>query len=118
MGTMRAALLALIVASAPGFALAGGGSLSGGSTAGHLESPSYGTIGKTSSTHVTTIKPRTVVVPAGAIPEETQDRTPGGRPRDDDTLLLERRLDCFSGPVAPDRDTRNRFMSRCPGNTR
>jgi hypothetical protein len=115
---MRTILLTLAIAAMPALAWAGGGSLSGGSTAGHLESPSYNTIGKTSSTHVTTIKPRTIIVPAGALPEESQDLTPGGRPREDDTLLLERRLDCFSGPVVPDRDTRNRFMSRCPGNTR
>jgi hypothetical protein len=115
---MRTILLTLAIAAMPALAWAGGGSLSGGSTAGHLESPSYNTIGKTSSTHVTTIKPRTIIVPAGALPEESQDLTPGGRPREDDTLLLERRLDCFSGPVIPDRDTRNRFLSRCPGNTR
>jgi hypothetical protein len=115
---MRTTFLALLIAAIPTLAWAGGEPLSGGSTAGHLESPSYNVLGKTSSTHVTTIKPRRVIVPAGALPEETQDLTPGGRPRDDDTLLLERRLDCFSGPVLPDRDTRNTFMSRCPGNTR
>jgi hypothetical protein len=115
---MRAAVLALMLATMPGLAVAGGGSLSGGSTAGHLESPSYGVIGKTAATRLTTIKPRTIVVPAGVIADETGDETPGGRPRDDETLLLERRLDCFSDPVIPDRDSRNRFLSRCPGNTR
>ncbi len=115
---MRVTFLALLIAAMPALAWAGGEPLSGGSTAGHLESPGYNVLGKTASSRVTTIKPRTVIVPAGALPDETQDLTPGGRPRDDDTLLLERRLDCFSGPVSPDRDTRNRFMSRCPGNTR
>ncbi len=115
---MRATFLVLMMATMPGLAAAGGGSLSGGSTAGHLESPVYGVIGKTSATRVTTIKPRTIVVPAGAIADETPDATPGRRPRDDDTLLLERRLDCFADPVIPDRDPRNRFLSRCPGNTR
>jgi hypothetical protein len=115
---MRAVLFALCIAATPTLAWAGAGSLSRGSTAGHLESPTYNEIGKTSSTHVTTIKPRTVITPSGTLPDETQDMTPGGRRRGDDTLLLERRLDCFSGPVVPDRDTRNRFMSRCPGNTR
>jgi hypothetical protein len=115
---MRTILFALAIAAMPALAWAGGSSLSSGSTAGHLESPTYHTLGKTSSTHVTTITPRRVIVPAGALPRESQDLTPGGRPRDDDTLLLERHLDCFSGPVLPDRDTRNRFMSRCPGNTR
>ena len=115
---MRVTFLTLLVAAMPTLVWAGGEPLSGGSTAGHLESPSYNVIGKTSSTRVTTIKPRRVVVPAGALSEETEDLTPGGRLRDDDSLLLERRLDCFSGPVTPDRDTRNTFMSRCPGNTR
>jgi hypothetical protein len=115
---MRTIVFALAVTAIPALAWAGGGSLSGGSTAGHLESPDYSVIGKTSSTRVTTIKPRTVIVPSGALLEKTQDLTPGGRPRVDDTLLLERRLDCFSGAVAPDRDTRNTFLSRCPGNTR
>jgi hypothetical protein len=115
---MRTIVLAAMIAAAPSLGWAGGEPLSGGSTAGHLESPSYNVIGKTSSTHVTTITPRKVIIPAGVLPEETQDLTPGGRPRGDDTLLLERHLDCFSGPVVPDRDTRNRFMSRCPGNTR
>jgi hypothetical protein len=114
---MRAAVLALMIAVTPGLALAGG-SLNQGSTAGGLAAPSYNTIGKTAGTRVTTIKPRTVVVPAGALPEETEDLTPGGRPRDDDLRLLERRLDCFDDPLPPDRDTRNRFMTRCPGNTR
>ena len=92
---MRAAVLALMLAAMPGLAVAGGGSLSGGSTAGHLESPSYGVIGKTAATRVTTIKPRTIVVPAGAIAEEAQGRTPGGRSRDDETLLLELHHDAF-----------------------
>ena len=114
---MRTFLFATAIAVMPALAWAGGGSLSGGSTAGHLESPSYNTLGKTSSTHVTTIKPRIILTPSGALPEESEDLTPGRRTTDDE-LLLERRLDCFSGPVVPDRDTRNRFMSRCPGNTR
>ena len=115
---MRTVLFALAIATTPTLAWAGSGSLSGGSTAGHLESPSYNAIGKTSSTHVTTITPRAVTTPSGALPEETQDLTPGRRTTEDNTLLLERRLDCFSGPVAPDRDIRNRFLSRCPGNAR
>jgi len=113
---MRVTVLALLIAAMPALAWAGGGSLSGGSTAGHLESPSYNVIGKTS--RVTTIKPRQVIAPAGAIPDETQDLRPGSRRSVDEPLLLERRLDCFSGSVAPDRDTRNRFTSRCPGNSR
>ncbi len=115
---MRLMVLAFLVVLLPGAALAGsGGSLSGGSTAGHLESPSYGTLGKTSSTHVTTIAPRRVLAPAGALGTESDDFAPG-RSRADKPRLLERRLDCFDDPVTPDRDTRNRFTSRCPGNAR
>jgi hypothetical protein len=115
---LRAILLASALAViASGASAQSNSSLSGGSTAGHLESPRYNTIGKTSSTHVTTMTPRKVIAPAGPLsPDEAGealDATEADRP-----LLLERRLDCFSSAVAPDRDSRNRFLSRCPGNNR
>lgn len=114
---MRAAILACIIIAASGAALAGGEPLSSGSTAGGLGSPGYNVIGKTASTRVTTISPRDVIAPAGALGAEEDDTLPGAD-RADRPLLLERRLDCFSSGLAPDRDTRNRFLSRCPGNNR
>lgn len=111
---MRISFLACILIAASSVALAGGESLSSGSTAGGLGSPSYNVIGKTASTHVTTMTPREVVTPAGALSAEEDDPAAGA----DRPLLLERRLDCFSSAVEPERDTRNRFLSRCPGNNR
>lgn len=114
---MRIAMIAVLLLSMPGVAVAGSGSRLGSSTAGGLDSPSYHEIGKTTSTRVTTIAPRKVIAPAGAIGTEPDDGTMLGSGRDE-PLLLERRLDCFAGAVVPDRDSRNRFLSRCPGNTR
>lgn len=111
---MRVSILACILVAASGVVLAGGEPLSSGSTAGGLGSPGYNVIGKTSSTHVTTMTPREVVTPAGALSADEDDpAAPADRP-----LLLERRLDCFSSAVEPGRDTRNRYLSRCPGNNR
>lgn len=115
---MRATILACIMIAASGAALAGGEPLSSGSTAGHLGAPTYNVIGKTASTRVTTISPRDVVTPAGALGADEEDGALRGADRIDRPLLLERRLDCFSSALAPDRDTRNRFLSRCPGNNR
>jgi len=106
---IRAAFVACVLALVPGIGMAGSSSLSSGSTAGHLDAPSYNVVGKTAATRVTTIVPRRVIAPAGA---------QGATHAADDPLLIERRLDCFSTALAPDRDNRNRFLSRCPGNSR
>ena len=74
---MRAAILACIIIAASGAALAGGEPLSSGSTAGGLGSPGYNVIGKTASTRVTTISPRDVIAPAGALGAEEDDTLPG-----------------------------------------
>lgn len=112
---MRVTIFAVVLAMIPGMAWAGSGSsLSAGSTAGHLDAPRYNVIGKTASTHVTTITPREINAPAGALDAGAEESAADGdRPR-----LLERRLDCFDSAVAPERDARNRFLSRCPGNNR
>jgi len=81
----------------------------GGSTAGSLEFPVYNVIGKTAASRLHGIKPRTVIEPAGMLGAADE-------PAERDLLLLERRLDCFASATLPDRDSRNRFLARCPGN--
>lgn len=115
---MRVATLTAILLLVPSLAFAGGNTSLSGMTGGSLSSPSYHSLGQTSSNRITTISPHRVLRPSGGLDAESHDVTPGGRMRGDDQLLLERHLDCFSGAVTPDRDTRNSFMSRCPGNTR
>jgi hypothetical protein len=104
--------LAVIVLSLVSFVAAASdlGAPLGSSTGGSLYNPTNNVIGKTSSTHVTTIKPRGELTgggPLSAVP---------GRASDGDSLLIERRLDCFEDSIPPDRDGRNRFLTRCPGN--
>jgi hypothetical protein len=91
------------------------GSLSGPSDS--LWAPSYNTLGQTAPEHLTTITPRGEINPSGPIGVGSRDL---GRPTvgPDGGQLLERHLDCFSTAVAPDRDSRNAFLSRCPGNSR
>ena len=112
---MRATFLAVILLMLPTLALAGGEPL-GSSSASSLYTPSYGTIGKAIGNRVTTIKPRGTLAPAGTLPSGSED--PARMEREENKLLLERHLDCFAGVVPPDRDARNSFTSRCPGNTR
>jgi hypothetical protein len=112
---MRIAIVAAILVMMPTLALAGGEPL-GSSSGGSLYAPQYGTLGKAIGNRVTTIKPRGTMEPAGTLGSKSGD--PARSEREEDRLLLERHLDCFSGPVAPDRDVRNSFTSRCPGNTR
>ena len=112
---MRIATIAAVVLMTPTLAFAGGEPL-GSSSASSLYTPSYSTIGKAIGNRVTTIKPRGSIEPAGAIPSGTDDLARSEREKN--KLLLERHLDCFAGAVPPDRDTRNSFTSRCPGNTR
>ncbi len=112
---MRVATIAAILLMMPALAWAGGEPL-GSSSAGSLYAPSYNTIGKAIGNCVTTIRPRGSLEPAGAMPSGSDDLARGVR--EDNKLLLERHLDCFAGAVPPDRDTRNSFTSRCPGNSR
>ena len=112
---MRATFLAVILLMLPTLAFAGGEPL-GSSSASSLYAPSYSTIGKAIGNRVTTIKPRGTLAPAGTLRSGSDDPARSGR--EQNKLLLERHLDCFAGAVPPDRDTRNSFTSRCPGNTR
>jgi hypothetical protein len=112
---MRIATIAAILLMMPTLALAGGEPL-GSSSATSLYAPSYATIGKATGNRVTSIKPRGSIEPAGAIPGGSDDLARSER--EENKLLLERHLDCFAGAVPPDRDTRNSFESRCPGNSR
>jgi len=112
---MRATLLATVLLVMPTLAFAGGEPL-GSSSASSLYAPSYGIVGKAIGNRVTSMKPRGSLEPAGAIPAETDDLA--RIEREENKLLLERHLDCFSGAVQPDRDVRNSFLSRCPGNVR
>ncbi len=112
---MRIATFATILLMMPTLAWAGGEPL-GSSSATSLYAPSYNTIGKAIGNRVTTIKPRGSLEPAGVIPSGSDD--PVRNEREENKLLLERHLDCFAGSVPPDRDTRNSFTSRCPGNSR
>jgi hypothetical protein len=86
------------------------------SSGGSLYSPSINVIGKTAPTRLTTIKPRGDLNASGPLSADSDSATPGRRDQDADSLPIERRLDCFDGALPPDRDGRNRFLSRCPGN--
>ena len=112
---MRFVTLAAILFAMPTLAIAGGEPL-GSSSGNSLYAPQYSSVGKAIGNRVTTIRPRGSIAPAGAIPGESDDLARSER--EENKLLLERHLDCFSGAVAPDRDTRNSFTSRCPGNSR
>ena len=112
---MRIALVAAVLLMMPTLALAGGQPL-GSSSATSLYAPSYVPLGKAIGNRVTTLKPRGSIEPAGAIPSGSDDLARSER--EENKLLLERHLDCFAGAVPPDRDTRNSFESRCPGNSR
>ena len=84
----------------------------GSSTGGTRYSPAINVIGQTAPTRVTTITPGgdlSASGPIGGAPSDGATRGPG-------ELLIERRLDCFEAAIQPDRDGRNRFLTRCPGN--
>ena len=112
---MRIATFAAIFLMLPTLAWAGGEPL-GSSSGGSLYAPRYVPLGKATGNRVTTIRPRGALAPSGALPTGSDD--PARDEREEDKLLLERHLDCFAGAVPPDRDTRNSFTSRCPGNSR
>jgi len=112
---MRIATIAAILLMTPTLAFAGGEPL-GSSSNNSLYAPQYGTVGKAIGNRVTTIEPRGAIEPSGALPSGSDDLVRSER--EENKQLLERHLDCFSGAVAPDRDTRNSFTSRCPGNAR
>lgn len=112
---MRVAAVAAILLMIPTLAFAGGEPL-GSSSRGSLYAPSYIPLGKATGNRVTTIKPSGSLTPSGALRDGSDD--PVRNEREEDKLLLERHLDCFAGAVPPDRDTRNSFTSRCPGNSR
>ncbi|MGH6931426.1 MAG: hypothetical protein ACREEE_03220 [Dongiaceae bacterium] len=88
----------------------------GTSTGGSLYNPAINVIGKTAPTRLTTIKPRGQLNASGPLSVTAESATPGRRTIDADSLLIEQRLDCFAGSPPPDRDERNRFLTRCPGN--
>jgi hypothetical protein len=112
---MRVATIAAILLTIPTLALAGGEPL-GSSSATSLYAPSYVPLGKATGNRVTRMTPEGALTPSGTLPSGSDDLARGVR--EDNKQLLERHLDCFSGAVPPDRDTRNSFQSRCPGNTR
>jgi len=110
---MRVATIAAVLWVIPVLAWAGGGSLSSATSGDSLYAPQYGIVGKAIGNRVTTMNPGGELAPAGPLSSD-----PASSEREENKLLLERHLDCFSGPVLPDRDVRNSFLSRCPGNTR
>jgi len=112
---MRIIALAALVIAMPTLAFAGGGPL-GASSGGSLYAPSYTPLGKAIGNRVTSMTPSGTLAPSGPVPSESEDLIRSER--EENQLLLERHLDCFAGAVPPDRDTRNSFQSRCPGNTR
>jgi hypothetical protein len=112
---MRFATLAAILLMMPTLAFAGGEPL-GASSGNSLYAPQYGTVGKAIGNRITTITPRGTIAPSGPLSSGSDD--PARSEREENKQLLERHLDCFAGAVTPDRDTRNSFQSRCPGNTR
>ena len=111
--SMRIAILAAFILVIPTLAWAGGGSLGSATSGDSLYAPQYGIIGNAIGNRVTTMTPRGDLTPAGPLSSD-----PARSEREENKLLLEQHLDCFSGPVPPDRDVRNSFRSRCPGNTR
>jgi hypothetical protein len=112
---VRIATIAALLLMIPTLAFAGGEPL-GSSSAPSLYSPSYNTLGKAIGNRVTTMTPDGALEPTGTLPSGSDDLARGVR--EDNKELLERHLDCFSGAVPPDRDIRNSFQSRCPGNSR
>ena len=112
---MLTLILAAMLLMMPTLAFAGGEPL-GSSSGGSLYTPQYVPLGKATGNRVTTIKPRGSIEASGTLPSGNDDLARGVR--EENKLLLERHLDCFAGAVPPDRDTRNSFQSRCPGNTR
>jgi hypothetical protein len=109
---MRLLLLALLLfcTIAANAAAQGFGAPLGSPSAPSLMSPGGHAIGATAPTRLRSLGPGGFE-PAGPLgagrerPAATQPLRP-----------IERRLDCFEAPVAPDRDDRNRFLSRCPSN--
>jgi len=114
---IRAAVLAAMLMVGPAAALADPAGPLGSSSPGSLWQPSYNTLGQTSSTHLTTIRPRGSLEPSGPIGTGSRELAPPAAGPDSDTLL-ERHLDCYSTALTPGRDSRNSFLSRCPGNGR
>jgi hypothetical protein len=112
---MRFAILTAVLLTIPSLAFAGGEPL-GSSSATSLYAPSYSTLGKATGNRVTTIAPGGALTPSGTLHSGSDD--PARSEREENRLLLERHLDCFAGAVPPDRDIRNSFTSRCPGNSR
>lgn len=112
---MRVATIAAVLMTIPTLALAGGEPL-GSSSASSLSAPSYVPLGKATGNRVTRMTPEGALAPSGTLPSGSNDLARAAR--EDNKLLLERHLDCFAGSVPPDRDTRNSFQSRCPGNSR
>jgi len=112
---MRSVIAAavLVVLSGPAFA---GGEPLGSSSGGSLYAPQYVPLGKAIGNRVTTMTPGGALEPSGTVPSGSDDLARSQR--EQNQLLLERHLDCFAGAVPPDRDVRNSFTSRCPGNTR
>jgi hypothetical protein len=112
---MRIAAIAALLSTLSTLAFAGGEPL-GSSSAPSLYAPSYTPLGKAIGNRVTTMTPDGALAPSGTLPSGSDD--PARSEREDNKLLLERHLDCFAGSVPPDRDTRNSFQNRCPGNSR
>jgi hypothetical protein len=75
-----------------------------------LMAPGGHNFGATAPTRLRSLGPGPLE-PAG--PLGTQRAQPFAAPAQ---RPIERRLDCFETPVAPDRDGRNSFLSRCPSN--
>jgi hypothetical protein len=112
---MRIATIVALLLTLPTLAFAGGEPL-GSSSGTSLYAPSYTPLGKAIGNRVTTMTPDGALAPTGTLPSGSDDLARGVR--EDHKLLLERHLDCFAGALPPDRDTRNSFESRCPGNSR
>jgi hypothetical protein len=110
-------MIALGVLLAPLFAFSASAGGLDTPSPGSLYAPTYNTLGETASTRLTTITPRGDISPSGPIGTDSRELKRGaiGPGRDP---LLERHLDCFSTAVEPGRDSRNAFLSRCPGNAR
>lgn len=113
---MKSLLTALLLCAPLAAAAADQGAPLGSSTGGSLYNLSINVIGKTAPTRLTTIKPRGSLTASRPLSEAADSGTPGRRSIDADSLLIERRLDCFEDSIQPGRDERNRFLTRCPGN--
>jgi hypothetical protein len=108
---MRLLPLVLLFCTIAGSAAAQGfGAPLGSPSVPSLASPGGHAIGTTAPTRLRSLGPGGLE-PAGPLGTTTE------RPATTQPLRpIERRLDCFETPVAPDRDGRNRFLSRCPSN--